>query len=368
MKIGIDARLINQTGVGRYIRNLISYLAPIDKKNEYTVFLNPDSFGSYRTPNDRWHKVRVDVRWHTLKEQLLMPYIYWRSRLDLVHVPYFSIPVLYLRKYVVTIHDLTVLHVYTGRASTLPGPLYHLKRAGFYAIISIGLNFAKSIIAVSQATKNEIIDHFHINPDKISVTYEGVDRNISGNSGRNTKPVIPVPYFLYVGNAYPHKNLEMLLTAFKRFLLQIDRKFRLVLVGRNDIFYQRLVRLAGSMGLSDSITFFGEANDIQLANLYSHAIAFIFPSLMEGFGLPALEAAGCGCPLIMSDIPVFHELVGNRAVFFDPKSSDGLADLLIRFVSKNDFGKTYSGFSDKRFDWRKLAEETLKIYEDSTGL
>jgi glycosyltransferase involved in cell wall biosynthesis len=297
-----------------------------------------------------------------------MPFIYWHSRLDLLHIPYFSIPVLYPRKYIITLHDLTVLHVDTGRASTLPGPLYRLKKAGFRMVMSVGLNSAKSIIAVSQATKSEIIDHFHISADKISVTYEGVDRNIDGSSGRNTEPVIPKPYFLYVGNAYPHKNLEMLLTAFKQFQYRIGRKFRLVLVGRHDIFYQRLVNLAGTLEVSDRVTFFGEANDMQLANLYSHATAFIFPSLMEGFGLPALEAAACGCPLILSDIPVFHELVGTRAIYFDPRSSDGLTDLLVRFVSQKVSGKSESGSIDPRFNWEKLARDTLKIYENCAGL
>jgi len=89
---------------------------------------------------------------------------------------------------------------------------------------------------------------------------------------------------------------------------------------------------------------------------------------MEGFGLPALEAAACGCPLILSDIPVFHELVGTRAIYFDPRSSDGLTDLLVRFVSQKVSGKSESGSIDPRFNWEKLARDTLKIYENCAGL
>src|SRR4030042_3078580 len=156
MRIGIDARVIYQTGVGRYIRNLIDNLSVLDQTNHYTVFLNPDSFGAFQIPNPNWEKVRTDSRWHSFKEQILMPVYFYRSRLDLVHIPYFNIPLLYTGKFVVTIHDLTVLHTATGRATMLPRPVYEFKKAGFYFLMLLGLRTAKKIIPVSQTTTDEI--------------------------------------------------------------------------------------------------------------------------------------------------------------------------------------------------------------------
>src|SRR3989344_5912882 len=119
MKIGIDARLINETGVGRYIRNLINVLARIDRINSYIVFVRDDS---WNPPNERWEKRIIDIPWHSISEQLIFPWLLIKEHLDLVHIPYFNVPIFYPGKFVVTIHDLTILHFDTGKATTLPLP------------------------------------------------------------------------------------------------------------------------------------------------------------------------------------------------------------------------------------------------------
>lgn len=154
MKIGIDARLIHETGVGRYIRNLTEQLAILDKKNTYVLFTNK-------------------VPWHSFTEQLVMPFVFWREHLDLLHVPYFNVPILYFGKFIVTVHDLTILHFDTGKASTLPFWLYSIKRIGYYLVLLKAIHWSESIIAVSRATKREILDHFDVLPEKIHVIYEG---------------------------------------------------------------------------------------------------------------------------------------------------------------------------------------------------
>ena len=127
MKIGIDARLYTQTGVGRYLRNIIGELGKVDTKNTYIVYLRSQEFELFSPPNKRWMKKRLDFRWHTLREQLIVPFILWRDNLDVVHFPYFNVPILYPRKYLLTIHDLIIDHFDTGRASTLPSFFYKLK-------------------------------------------------------------------------------------------------------------------------------------------------------------------------------------------------------------------------------------------------
>lgn len=173
MRIGIDARLIEETGVGRYIRNLLTHLASVDTKNEYVVFLRKKSYDPFVLPGRNWTKVLADVPWHGVREQLVMPWLFWRARADLVHVPYHNPAVLYPGRFVLTIHDLTILHVNTGRATTLPPWLYALKRLGYMMVLSLGIKRAVKIIAVSKTTKNEILDHFRVPSDKIEVIYEG---------------------------------------------------------------------------------------------------------------------------------------------------------------------------------------------------
>ena len=171
MKIGIDARLINETGVGRYIRNLIRELALIDSQNTYVVFVRKNA--DFDPPNSRFAKRVADVPWHSIREQMVMPFVFLKERLDILHVPYFNAPIFYPGKFMVTIHDLTILHFDTGRATTLPLPFYKLKRLGYWLELAIGLRRAKKIIAVSETTKQEILDHFDILPEKIDVIYEG---------------------------------------------------------------------------------------------------------------------------------------------------------------------------------------------------
>ena len=363
MKIGIDARLIHETGVGRYIRNLIAELALIDTKNTYVIFLPSSVYETFQLPNTRWEKRRCDIHWHTVKEQMLMPGIFLREQLDLLHVPYFNAPIFYPKPYILTIHDLTILHVKTGKATTLPKPLYWLRRLGYQYILRQGIKKARHIIAVSEATKQDIIQSIGLRKEKISVTYEGIDSKITKIPSK--KSIIDGPYFLYVGNAYPHKNLEFLIKSFGIFLAEKTfKEYKFVLVGKDDFFYKRLKLWVATLPYKQHIQFFGPADDGQLASLYTFTKSFVFPSLMEGFGLPALEAIGCGSPVICSDIPVFHELFGSIPYFVNPHDEASLASALTAAAEKE---KSVLTEEQKKtiavYRWEKTAKETLHIYE-----
>lgn len=171
MKIGIDARLWGQTGVGRYLEQLVENLAKIDKQNKYVLFLTKEH-KDLPLPGPTWKKKITDIRWHSLKEQILLPFVLWRERLDLVHFPYFSVPIFYPGKFMVTIHDLILDHFDTGKASNLPWFIYRIKRLGYKLVMWVALHRAVKIITVSETTKKEIIGHYHVNPRKVVVTYE----------------------------------------------------------------------------------------------------------------------------------------------------------------------------------------------------
>lgn len=348
MRIGIDARLIEETGVGRYIRNLISELGVIDNKNEYVVFLRKKSIGM--TLPDRWEKRLADVHWHTVAEQFAMPKLFVEARLDLVHIPYHNPPIFYPGRMVVTIHDLTILHFDTGKASTLPFWMYKLKRLGYWTELAVGLKRATNIIAVSESTKREIVDHFRVNPNKIVVTYEAAD--VVKARG---KRLIEGEYILYVGNAYPHKNVGMLLDSWKG---------KIVLATPDDYFSKRIPR-------RNNVVMFGPANANELSNLYTHAGALVFPSLMEGFGLPGLEAMALGTPVVCSDIEVFREVYGDACLRFDPKNPSDIAqkiqNVLRNQTVRNELvekGKRQA----KKYSWRRMAEQTLDVYESCTRI
>lgn len=365
MRIGIDVRLWEETGVGRYARNLVAGLKDLDKTNEYFLFVWEPDENKIRKEFEGplWHIVPTNIKWHSIREQLSYASFINKFNLDLMHFAYFSLPLLYNRPYVITIHDLIIHHFPTGKASTLPSFLYHIKRLFYLFLTKYTSKKAKAIITVSNATKQEIIDHLGVSKNKIFVTYLGVDKSLSKKSSGE---VIESPYILYVGNAYPHKNLNTLIKAFKKAGKDNEK---LVLVGKKNYFYQRLQEEFNDK----SIVLFGEASDEELSSLYANAKAFVMPSLMEGFGLPPLEAMANGCFVIASDIPALREVCSDSAMFFDPYNEEDLADK-IRFVFSNNNKSKIDKFVKKgfkrveSFSWEDMARKTLKVYESSISL
>ena len=370
MKIGIDARLWNESGVGRYIRNLVWQLQKLDKKNEYVLFVsNKDTEEILRyAQNDKFRVVKADIRWHTIEEQVRFPSIIYKENLDWMPFPYFSVPIFYNKPFVVTIHDL-ILHSFpTGQASTLPLPMYYAKLFGYKFVISRAARKAVKIIAVSKATKNEIVTQLGVDENKVVVTYEGVDLNLSSKlkTKSSKQKLIAQNYFLYVGNAYPHKNLEKLIESFVKFSVKYP-DVCLVLVGKEDFFYKRLKEKVKKIGLLERVIFFGYATEEELALLYKDAVALVMPSLMEGFGLPALEAMANGCLILASKIPALQEICGDVAIYFNPLSSQDLYKKMEDIFS-NDSNhrsrKIAMGLEKaKQFSWEKMAKETLNVYE-----
>lgn len=365
MKIGIDVRLWNQTGVGTYIRNLVYELEKIDKKNNYVLFARKKDLKDLKIVNSRFRIVESNIAWHSIEEQFKFPPILYKENLDLVHFPYHSVPITYNKPFVVTIHDLIPWHFNTGNASTMPFPFYKLKFLFYKFILIKTVKKAKKIIVPSNATKKELIDSLGVNKEKIDVTYEAVDDKFKGREKRD----LSQKYFLYVGNAYPHKNLEVLINSFN--LLNDEKKnIKLYLVGRDDFFYRRLARKIKNNRI-ENIQIFLNLNDKEIADLYKNAMAFISPSLMEGFGLTPLEAMSNGCPVLVSDIPCFREICQDSPIYFNPKDTSDLLSkmkIILNDLSIRDelIEKGIKRSGD--FNWEKTAKETLEIYESSIGL
>lgn len=361
MRIGIDARLIGQTGVGRYIRNLLRELSIEGGDHEYIVFLRKQDIGAFIIPNARWKKIEADVPWHSVTEQIIMPWLFYREHLDVLHVPYFNVPIFYPGKYIVTIHDVTILHVNTGKASTLPYWFYKIRRIGYRIILFLGIYRATRVIAVSETVKHEIISRFNKPGEKVTVTYEGIEPEFLLKSRFGE-----LENFLYVGNVYPHKNVEILLQAYLLYKNSVKDPKKLIFVGPADYFYEQLRALISSLGLNTYVNIIHNLADSELHQMYASAIALLLPSRLEGFGLPGLEALASGCRVICSDIPVFHEILGSNAMYVDTTSPIELANSM-KEISRQAYNRELFQKSSLKFlskyNWNTMARETRQEYE-----
>ncbi len=387
MKIGIDARFYGPIGkgLGRYTQEVVDNIIKITstaegESFEYVIFLSPGNFDEFDSGRLGIKKIKLDCPWYGWKEQILMPFYLWREKLDLIHFPHFNVPILTPGKFVVTIHDLILTHFPTVRATTRSHFLYYLKNFAYRLVIFSALRRAQKVITVSEFTKKDIVDKFGIKPEKIIVTYEGVANLAKGRDSLFVSKLdsqeilaqyhIPQNFLLYVGNAYPHKNLEILLRVFGR--LHAERHdLRLVLVGKPDYFYERVKETARALNLwqkeniNSPVIFPGYVPDAQLEILYAEARAYVFPSLYEGFGLPPLEAMAKGCPVLSSDRASLPEILGAAAAYFDPEDEEDMAAKIKEVLSDEKLRAELieQGLKQaKKYNWWECARETLDVY------
>jgi glycosyltransferase involved in cell wall biosynthesis len=361
MKIGIDARFfgIKHRGLGRYVQSLIEGITSIDQENEYIVFLTDENFSLFKTDNPKVNKVLLNARWYSLKEQFLVPWVIKKYKLDLIHFPHFNVPWFFNGKFVVTIHDLIIDHFPDSRATTLPLFVYKFKLWWYKKIVSHAISQAYKIIVPSSYVKQDLMNLYQADSNKIKVIAEGYFIEEIKNMTPADFFKIYQPYLLYVGAAYPHKNLEMLISAFKK-INQKD-EYKLVLVGRNDFFYQRLINQTADK----NVIFTGEVSDDELKELYRSALVCLVPSLYEGFGFPGLEAQACRLPVISSDKTALPETLGEGALYFNPESENDLIKKMHSLLTDENLRSDLiiKGLNNlERFKLVNMIKETLLVY------
>ncbi|MDD2753592.1 MAG: glycosyltransferase family 1 protein [Candidatus Portnoybacteria bacterium] len=381
MRIGIDARFFGPKakGLGRYAQKLIEELEKNDDQNDYTVFLQRADFKAWQPKNQRFKKVLADYRWYSLVEQLFFPFKIYAQKIDLMHFTHFNAPVLYFKPYVVTIHDLILQKFPTAKNSLFGRFKYFFKSIGYKIVISLVLARAEKIIAVSQFVKDDIIRSFGAPEEKVRVIYEGVPilDNSKGptadSRGVLEKYKIKKPYLLYVGNAYPHKNLLRLAEAFKILRNKNYVELELVLVGGEDYFYKKLKQEncdSDGICFGGGVVFAGFVPDKELEALYQNAKAYVFPSLCEGFGLPPLEAMAYGAPVVSSSATCLPEILGETTHYFDAQNPSDIAQKINEVLTDENLRQKLiaQGFERiKKYSWRKMAEETAGVYSNIDG-
>lgn len=363
MKIGIDARMYRSSvaGIGRYSQNLIKNLLEIDHNDEFVLFMTPADQAEFKKlkinplnadpriagmTNQNVKIVNTNIAHYSLAEQTKLPKIIEEEKLDLMHFLHFNLPVNYRGKYLVTIHDLTLLF-YPQAAKDIS----LLKNWGFKYVMKRAVKRADKIIAVSENTKKDIIKVYQTPPEKIKVIYEGADEKIF--TGIKNKKVSK-PIILYVGQIRKHKNIAGLTEAYKILKKQID--CQLVILGG------RIDKIAN---LPD-IVMPGFVTDCELALRYKNAAVLVMPSFYEGFGLTGLEAMKAGTPVVASNTSALPEIYQDAALYFDPFNVDDIADKIKMVIQDKKLRQNLIAKGhqvSKKYSWRKTAEETLDLYK-----
>lgn len=368
LKIGIDARFYGpkQTGPGRYVQRLVDNLEGVDLKNEYLIFLRKENWDEYNPQKPNFKKVLADYPWYGLGEQILMPFKIYQSKVDLMHFPHFNVPIFCLSPFVITIHDLILKRFPTRRASTLGPVKYWLKNVAYNLVIFLAAKRAKKIIAISKFTKQDILKYLKVKSEKIEVIYEGVSDFVVPDVSINEKEIldkygVKKPYLLYVGNCYPHKNLDRLILAFDK-LRKEDKNLHLILAGRHEYFYKRLIKEYGSF---KNVIFTDFVLDKDLPVLYKNAEIYVFPSLCEGFGLPPLEAMAHKLPVVCSNNSCLPEILGDSAIYFDPYNIRDMVDKLGKVLNNDGLKKELikqGGEQIGGYSWERMAQQTVSAY------
>jgi len=371
MRIGIDARFFGPqgTGPGRYVQRLVEHLGRLDTPHTFVLFMQREGANAYAPRGERFETVIADYRWYSVAEQLRMPRVLDRADLDLMHFPHFNVPVRYRKPFVVTIHDLIITHFATKRATTLGPIAYAFKQAGYRYVIRHAARHARRILTVSEYSKRELVETFQLDPEHVRVTYEATDppRELDEEAaGILDRYDVRQPFLLYVGNTYPHKNLERFIRGYARYRERVTGPLGLVLVGKRDYFSRRLEAEATKLGLHDAMQFVGFIPDAELPAFYQAATWYVFPSLYEGFGLPPLEAMSYGTPVLSSNATCLPEILGDAVRYFSPYRSADIADALAEAhtgTGAHDARRLQARAHVRQYSWKRMAEETLGVYE-----
>jgi glycosyltransferase involved in cell wall biosynthesis len=365
MRIVLDLRIYGPKfgGLGRYNQKLLEFLVKHDQTNQYIVLLKKRK--DLKLPNN--FKIEIaNYHWYSVAEQLFLPRLLNKLQPDLVHFTHFNVPLFYRGKFIVTIHDLIMTKFPSKKTTTLNRVFFILKRVAYKITITSAIKRADKIIAVSKFTAEDIKQYFKLSDQqakKIKVIYEGLTKP---QIQAGEKVDLPEKFLLYVGNAYPHKNLEFLITAFAQWHKD-NLDYKLILVGNKNYFYQNLEKLTNNNfpELKDKVVFAGFVPDEKLVSYYQQAKVYIFPSLYEGFGLPPLEAMAYDLPVLSSQESCLPEILEQAVLYFDPHNPTDLQNKLNQLLTDNDLRNDLIRKGQSQIDkysWDTMAQEIIKTY------
>lgn len=386
MIIGVDAGCFGvsdirlKTGVYHFGFNLLKQLSSIDKKNKYLLYsffpMSKDTLSEFRD-NVQNRVIKPKIGWLNLR--LSLEFLFKKPDIFLGLSQ--ALPIYHPLKTIIVVYDLAF-----ERYPECYGKSYHrLSRQTKYAVKN-----CDKIIAVSDSTKNDIVNLYGIDPDKITVIYHGIPiinrfadftpqgspRSAGSPLGclRHHKEIIRIKkkyhlkdnYFLFVGSLKPIKNIPRLIQAFAIFLGKVKKDYQLVLAGSDYWLDKNISEKIDQLKLKKSIKILGYVADEDLPGLYRNSLSFVSPSLYEGFGIPIIEAMACKTPVITSNTSSMPEITGKSAILVNPENIKDLSGALYQIATDENLRKKLKKEGPKRagnFSWKKSAKQLLYLIE-----
>lgn len=376
MKIAIDVRRIRDFGVGTYIRNLVHALADTGSAHQYSLITCVPDLQQFAGLPSNFQTVIYGRRDSSRLDHLAMPRLVHRLRADLCHIPFHRVPLLMPKPYLVTIHDLSSIFYDDAKGMLHAARVFRLRR---------GLERAARIITVSGATQRDVAHLAPESSERIRLIYNAPDPQFmerafspaadsaAGERHRILERYqIRYPFLLYAGSIRPQKNIPRLIEAFAVARSSLEktpeyRDLRLIIIGDDISRHPDVRRAVIHSRVENCVRFLGFIPIDTLRIFHELALAFVFPSLYEGFGLPPLEAMASGTPVIASAVSSLPEVVGGAAMLVNPENvfdiARGIAEVLTNPELRESLiikGKRQAA----SFSWDRTAREVLSVYRE----
>ena len=372
-RIGLDARKLQDFGIGTYVRNLIRALAELDTGGlalHYVLLVRPEDREQLADLPGNFELAVESAPVYSLREMVTLSWQLWRQHLDLYHATHYVLPAALTSRVVVTIHDI----IHLLYPEFLPNRLAFL-----YArrMIHHSLTRGDRIIAVSQNTRADLMEHFAIDGRKIEVIYNGVEdvfrRRLPDDEIERWLGSLGIvrPYLLFVGNPKPHKNLDTVVQAYARARQLAPFDAPLVCVGARTGSEFKIRQRAEHLGLGDQVRLLGHVAHEALPAIYQGATLFLYPTLYEGFGLPVIEAMASGVAVITSNTSALKEIAQAFAHLVDPLDIPAMAKAIAQCMADGEHRAALARLGLRRardFRWEHTARKTLGVYLAALGV
>jgi Glycosyltransferase len=370
MRVAIDIRKINEFGVGTYIWNLVRNIAAIDHQNDYLLLGSNRNFHELGPLPQNFRQLYHpdgDTLW---RNHCAIPMTLNRNHVDVVHVPHHEAPLFSPRGLIVTVHDCVHLLFPPDDASKLQNYRTYLRTKRV-------VESARHVVAVSESTKEDLMNIFNLPESKISVVYNALDeRSAHDHTPEERRQVLERyqlkdPFILYSGRIRPHKNVHRLIEAFGVLKMELSddprySNLKLIIIGDELSKHQYLRLTVVRSGVQQDVRFFGFVPHPVLRVFYRSAVLFAFPSLYEGFGLPPLEAMANQSPVVASNTSSMPEVLEDAAVLVNPENVFEIARAMKLVLTDDEVRQRLikRGLEQvAKFSWRTAAEKVKDTYE-----
>ncbi|MHB1864858.1 MAG: glycosyltransferase family 4 protein [Candidatus Saccharimonadales bacterium] len=360
MLIAIDARLSGTT-TGRYVDKLIEYIAKIDPDYDFNIICPPDRVEYFKKIAPKYYIYETGVKQLGLGEQTTFLKQVKEIDADLVHFTIVQQPIFYRGKVVTTIQDLTrFVPKYRNKNNNYV--VFRVKLFIYKWVTRIAAQKSIYLITPTKYVMDDVVKFTGQSKGKFTVTYEAADK--VKDKAEPYKKLVGKKYIMYVGNPFPHKNLDRLIEAFEILKVKYPNLY-LVLVGKKTHGHDSIEQLIKSRGI-ENVILTGFVSEGQLRWFYENCAAYVFPSLSEGFGLPPLEAMHHGAPVVSSNATCLPEVYGDSVEYFDPLDTKDMANAISRVLNNKKLKDKLikKGYDQvAKYSWERMARQTLVVYK-----